>query len=46
MLRSGAVRLAHDRARDLRMLDEARHDDVLAGLDVRADADGQLGVAL
>ena len=39
VLRPGAVRrLTRDRPRDLRVLDEAGDDDVLAVLDVRADA--------
>ena len=42
--RARSVGLARDGSRDLDVLDEAPDDDVLAGLDVRADPDGQLRV--
>jgi hypothetical protein len=40
-----AIRLTRHRARDLHVLDEAHDDDVLVGLDIRSDADRELGVA-
>ena len=44
-LRAGAVGLARDGADDRCVLDQAGDDDLLAGLDVRADPDGELRVA-
>src|SRR5262245_49459928 len=42
--RPGTIRLPDDRAGDLGVLDEARDDDVLSLLDVRADAYGECRV--
>ena len=44
-LRAGTVGLARHGTRDLCVLDVARHHDLLAGLNVRADPDGKLRVA-
>ena len=43
--RTRAVGLAHDRTRRRRMLDLAEDHHLLPGLDVRADANRELGVA-
>jgi hypothetical protein len=44
--RAGAIRLASERARERRMLDEPLDEDLLPRLDVRADPNAQLRVAL
>src|SRR5215212_4083583 len=44
--RTRAVRREGDRAGERRVLDEPHHVDDLTRLDIRADADGELGIPL
>jgi hypothetical protein len=46
VLRARLVRMARDGTREGRVLDETENDDVLAFLDVGADSDGELRVAV